>query len=214
MSEQQTKPPMPADPTAAVVAAEAVLEKLKTERKQVAGKIAEHDKLSAELAFKAKGEGDAAAAQALAVARKEAIDTVAELREFDHAIAAEQQLASAQRKVMLLAARDRALQRKQAIADLRELAPTFDEALEDLIKVSQALVLGAGQLRAVGGGLSDAQVFTLHRSVSAALGRTPFAREYPVIPPLERKLPSVVITTGWIMTSGWLIASCGRSTPS
>jgi DNA repair exonuclease SbcCD ATPase subunit len=96
--------------------------------------------------------------------------------------------AANERAAILEQAKARALKLKEAVRDLREVGKNLDEIAEDLVRHSQALLLGARELRRSGAAApSDDQCLTLWRSLNGYLQQSIWKRSFEIIPPNERK---------------------------
>jgi hypothetical protein len=112
-------------------------------------------------------------------------------RELDAALDRLAVLEKARKRAITLAEeKARALALKTAAEEFRELGDDWTALGDELIKAAHALFVGARALRAAGAQApTDAQIGTLWRGIAGILMQMPgpLAREFPVLPPNERK---------------------------
>jgi hypothetical protein len=144
--------------------------------------VAEAEKRFGEISRKAAADDPVAAARKELNAAQEKLADLARRRQWA--------IAAAER-------RERAHKLKEASAALRELGPALDEIGEDLVKHSHAVLLGARELRAAGGGVpTDDQCLMLWRCLNGYLTETIWKRNYQLLPKGERP-PFVHFLNAW-----------------
>jgi hypothetical protein len=183
-----------------VADAEHAIGNLQAKRDALVARGNELATIRASVAYKALNDDDATAKQKLDQINKESVSHSHELASVDAAlVTAKQKLEAAKRYEAKQADREQAKALRNALAQFVQHAAGIDAALEVLVESCNGLQESLTAMHRCGSSFpSDAQLLSLgSRVLIGALSKTPFRREFPVLPPLERDRSMARIAQQW-----------------
>jgi len=189
----------PTKQTPNVVNAEQMLARFERERAGLVERKAALADKRRNVAYDAHA-GDGSASKLLDGVHQEAVELESRITGLDDAITeARHRLEAAQQHEARAADRERALQLRDALKRFVEHGAGVDAALDVLIESCNGMQEALTAMHRCGSTFpSDAQLLSLgSRVLIAALSRTPFRREFPAVPPLERNRSMAAIVQQW-----------------
>jgi hypothetical protein len=180
--------------------AEQVIANLEAKRDALVERGRQLDQVRASYAFAAHARNDETARAKLDQVHRETAEHGSELASIDAAlVTAKHRLEAAQRHEAKQADREQAKALRDAVRQFVQHAAGVDSALEVLVSSCNGMQDALTAMHRSGSQFpSDAQLLSLgSRVLIAALSRTPFRREFPAVPPLERNRSMAAIVQQW-----------------